>query len=301
VRTPRVSVVVPVRNGAGTVAGCVRGLLRQDYPSERLELLVVDNGSTDGTAETLRELPVRVLAEPRRGAARARNRGIVEAGGDVLAFTDADCLPTTGWVRELVTALERPQAGGAAGEILPFPPRTGAERHAARIRHLSPQRYLRRPLLPFAVTANLAFRRDVFDTVGLFDPASPTGGESTDFCTRFFRATGLELTYAPRAVVFHRHRASLGSFVRQQWSYGQGHAWLYAKYAAEVQWGRAQTAHVYRDLGASLVAAAVEAGRWSLGRSTRREASFRAYEALRKAALRAGFVRGSLARGYLRL
>ena len=123
-----------------------------------------------------------------------------------------------------------------------------AERYAARIRHLSPERYLRRPIFPFAVTANLAFRREVFDVVGLLDPRSPRGGESTDFCTRFFRGTGLELRLAPRAVVLHRHRATARELLQQQWSYGRGHAFLYIKYRDEIPWGWRQTASVYVDL-----------------------------------------------------
>src|SRR5215217_7628534 len=195
--------------------------MRVEYPSDRWELIVVDNGSTDRTAEILRAAPVRYLLETRRGVARARNLGIQASLGEIVVFTDVDCLVTKEWLKALVAGFGDDQVGAVAGEILPFPPSTGAERYAAKIRHLSPQRYLTRPQLPFAVTANLAFRREVFQRVGLLDPESPRGGESTDFCTRFLRHTGQRIEFAPRAVVFHRHRSTARELFRQQWSYGR--------------------------------------------------------------------------------
>jgi len=200
--------VIPVLDGEATIEQCLTALLEVDYPIERMEIVVVDNGSRDRTVEIVKRYPATLLHESRRGSAAARNRGIETARGDVIACTDADCIPTTAWLRELVKPFVNTEVGGVAGEILPYPPRTAAERYAGRIRHLSPERYLRRPILPFAVTANLAFRRDVFDRIGLLDANIPCGGESTDFCTRFFRGTDQRLEFAPRAVVLHRHRRS---------------------------------------------------------------------------------------------
>ena len=298
---PSVSVVVPVLNGEATLGECLAALGAVDYPPERREVIVVDNGSTDATAAIVKRRPVTYLWEPRRGPAIARNAGIGAAAGDVVAFTDADCLPTTGWLREMIRPLGDQDVGGVAGEILPFPPKTAAERYAARIRHLSPRRYLNRPIFPFAVTANLAFRREVFDRAGRFDPEAPRGGESTDFCTRFFRACGQRLELAPRAVVFHRHRTTSRDLFAQQWGYGRGHAYLYLKYRDELPWGAAETARVYRDLAATIAGLGSTAVRSSLGSSSRGELEFRYFDSLRKLALRLGFAREALARGRLML
>jgi glycosyltransferase involved in cell wall biosynthesis len=296
-----VSIVIPVLNGERTLRSCLAALLAVDYPAERREVIVVDNGSTDATAAIARSHPVTYLKEPVRGPATARNTGIVAAAGEVVAFTDADCLPTTGWLRELVKPLGSDDVGGVAGEILPFPPSTGAERYAARIRHLSPRRYLDRPIFPFAVTANLAFRREIFDQVGLLDTEAPRGGESTDFCTRFFRASGLRIDIAQRAVVFHRHRSTTRDFFAQHWGYGRGHAYLYNKYRDELPWGWREAARVYRDLAATLGGLANAAIRSRLGTTNREELEFRYFESLRKLALRLGFARESLAHGRLML
>ncbi len=298
---PSVSVVVPVLNGEGTIGNCLSALLRTEYPSERREIVIVDNGSTDRTAEIVKRAPVRYVWEHRPGVPYARNRGIELCEGEIVAFTDADCIPTAGWLRELVAPFESEEVGGVAGEILPYPPRTPAERYAARIRHLSPQRYLQRPVLPFAVTANLGFRREVFQRVGLFDPDLPRGGESTDFCTRFLRETGLLLEYAPMAAVFHKHRSTAWQLFKQQWSYGRGHAYLYIKYRDELRWGARETASTYRDLLTTAAALMLTAVGHVRGRADREELSFAFFETLRKLALRMGFARESLGRGRLRL
>lgn len=298
---PSVSVVIPVLNGEATIGRCLSALVHSDYPKDRFEILLVDNGSTDRTAEIAQQYPVALLSEPLRGPARARNRGIRASRGKILAFTDADCLATTGWIREVAKPFARADVGAVAGEILPFPPSTPAERHAARIRHLSPERYLRRPIFPFAVTANLAFRREVFSQVGLFDPTSPRGGESTDFCTRFFRETGLRLELAPRAIVFHRHRRTARELFWQHWGYGRGHAFLYWKYREDLPWGLEQTRQVYADLLKTAGHLTRSSVRYLAGNNGRDELEFRYFEFLRKLGLRLGFARESLAHGRVAL
>jgi glycosyltransferase involved in cell wall biosynthesis len=296
-RPPLVSVVIPVLNGEEHIGTCLDALRRVDYPKERYEILVVDNGSTDRTADVLSRYPVRALYEPRRGPAQARNRGIAAARGDIVAFTDADCVPSTGWLRELVRGFDHGDIGGVAGEILPYPPKTPAEKYAARIRHLSPVRYMSREILPFAVTANLAFRREVFGKVGLLDVDSPRGGESTDFCTRFCRGTGQRLELAPRAIVLHRHRSTAWELFKQQLGYGRGHAYLYIKYRDEIPWGWRETVNVYRDLGGSAASLLRNTLGFLAGRTSRDDLDFASFELLKKTALRLGFAREALSRG----
>jgi GT2 family glycosyltransferase len=298
---PFVSVIVPVLNGEQTIRDCLISLMSMDYPQERREILVVDNGSTDRTAEIVKSFPVYYLLEMQRGVSFVRNKGIRASRGDIVAFTDADCIVTRGWLREFVKAFDDERIGGVAGEIIPYLPLTPAERYAARVRHLSPQKYLSRPQLPFAVFANLGFRRDVFDQIGLLDESFLSAGESTDFCTRFFRRTDLKLKYAPKAVVLHRHRQTVGQFVKQQWNYGRSHALLYIKYRREIPWGWRQSTSAYRDLAGSA---------WMLARSGlsivrdrqhKEDFYFYYFEFLKKLAERLGFIRESLSRGYLYL
>jgi len=294
---PLVSIVVPVLNGEDHIGQCIQSLLNAEYDPDRREILVVDNGSTDRTAEVIQSFPVHYLHEARRGPSIARNHGILASRGEIVAFTDADCLATKAWIKEIVSGFTAPDVGGVAGGILPFPPRTPAERYAARIRHLSPERYLAREIFPFAVTANLAFRREVFDVVGLLDIDSPRGGESTDFCTRFFRSTGMRLQLVERAVVFHRHRSSTKEFFLQQWGYGRGHAYLYIKYEDEIPWTWRKTFLAYADLGGAILEVARAGGRYAVGRAGLEDVEFGWFELVRKVAIRLGFARESFARG----
>ncbi len=178
--SPFVSVIIPVLNEERVIRECLNSLVELDYPPERREILVVDNGSTDRTAEIIKTFPVRYLWEERRGASAARNKGIEASKGEILTFTDADCVVTTGWLREVVKAIDEEGVGGVAGEVVAYPPKTPAEWYAAKVRHLSPRKYLFRPIMPFAVFANLAFRRGVFEKIGLLDEGF-LRGESTDF------------------------------------------------------------------------------------------------------------------------
>ena len=120
--------MIPVLDGEATIEQCLTALLEVGYPIERREIVVVDNGSRDRTIEIVKRYPATLLHEARRGSAAARNRGIEAARGDVIACTDADCIPTTTWLRELVKPFVNTEVGGVAGEILPYPPRTAAER-----------------------------------------------------------------------------------------------------------------------------------------------------------------------------
>lgn len=234
---PPVSVIVPVLNGEATLRQCLTSLLKTDYPARHREILVVDNGSTDRTEEIVKSFPVRYLCEPRRGAAFARNRGIEASRGQFLAFTDVDCVVTTNWIREMVRGFDSEEIGGVEGEVMDFPGTSPVERYLARRRTWSRQARDHNPLAPFVVTANVAFRREVFECIGSFDVRFPdAGGEDVDISWRFFRDSGLSINYNPKMVVFHRHRASQRDFFRQQFRNGRALAILQCKYPERLPW-----------------------------------------------------------------
>ena len=224
---PRVSVIVPVRNGERTIAGCVESILRADIPDEGREIIVVDNGSTDRTARVLERYPIVRVREPRRGPSHARNRGVEASRGDILTFIDADCVATIGWLRALTAPFADPGISGVAGEVVAYPPRTAAERYAAA-RRPRWQHAALHSARPYVVTANVAFRRSTFTALGGFDPRFITG-EDQEFAWRYFRA-GYALRYCAEAVVFHRHRDTAWRLFRQQvgWGYGARQLGAYA-------------------------------------------------------------------------
>jgi glycosyltransferase involved in cell wall biosynthesis len=204
---PKVAVIVPVHNGAATIADCVESLLKLDYPSEALELTIVDNRSTDRTRRIVESYPVHVVAEDEvQSSYAARNRGVAATTGDILAFTDADCVVERGWVRKIVAALEPATVGGVAGGIRAANMRTAIERYQAD-RCIVAERAFAHPVMPYAQTANAAYKRAVFAQIGGFDASIVYGGD-LDFSWRMQRETGLTLAYEPCALVWHQHRPS---------------------------------------------------------------------------------------------
>jgi GT2 family glycosyltransferase len=194
-------------------------ILETAHPIECAQILIVDNGSTDRTAEITRSFPVTYLWEHRKGPSWARNRGIEASRGDILAFTDADCVVSRGWLSALLKEFGDKAVWGVAGEIFAFPARSPAQCYAKMYKSHWQRNALSRSR-PYAVTANVAFRRKTFDLIGPFDPYFITG-EDQDLSRRFFRA-GLKMIYCPEAFVFHRHRTTVWELFKQQTNWASG-------------------------------------------------------------------------------
>ena len=226
---PPVSIVVPVYNGERTIAESIEALLTLDYPKSLLQIIVIDNNSTDNTADILQQFDgIDVLFEPKQGAYQARNTGIQFAEHDLIAFTDADCLPRSDWLTRLVASLD-----GAAiigGKVEAHPPSNLVERYIDHRKVLDQEKMAQGAefSLPFFVTANCLVKREVFDKIGTFDTYFKIAGDA-DLCWRVQRA-GFKLAYCPDAVVVHKHRADLLGLYSQSFEYGFGRASLFARH-----------------------------------------------------------------------
>jgi glycosyltransferase involved in cell wall biosynthesis len=206
-RLPLVSVIVPTYNRSTVLPYLFSALARQLYPAKRMELIVVDNSSDDDTELVVgawaRVLPflVHFYRKENKGPACSRNYGAARARGELLAFTDSDCVPAVQWLRESVRAYQL-GAGVVGGPIFPRQRPGGPGLRASQL-----DAYLRdRGLYP---TANLVVRRAAFEAVGGFDERFglyPWGdlvaGEDADLAWRV-RRTGERAAFAPRAVVGH--------------------------------------------------------------------------------------------------
>lgn len=112
---PTCSIIVPVCDGEENIAYCLESLCGQDYPSDRFEVIVVDNNSQDHTSEVVRNYPVRYVQEKRPGSYAARNTGARLAQGDILAFTDADCIANPGWLKTICNVLSNSEIQAVLG------------------------------------------------------------------------------------------------------------------------------------------------------------------------------------------
>ncbi len=285
---PFVSVVVPARNAEATLESCLTSIIRAEYDPERREVLVVDNGSTDRTAHITDAYPVERLFEPRRGPSAARNRGIRAASGDVVVFTDADCVVSTGWLRALVRGFHSPEVLGVAGEIVAYPPATPAQRYLS-IRTARWQHAALRSRRPFAVTSNVAFRRETFERIGHFDPAL-VKAQDKDFGWRFFAARDTRLEYRPDAVVLHRHRPTAWGMFTQHAGWGYGSALLHHKYG--LPWSVRMELRKQGELILALGALAAAAARYTLRGGEPMDVLYPAFEVVRRSGLRVGALLG---------
>jgi glycosyltransferase involved in cell wall biosynthesis len=233
--TASVSVVIPVLNGEATIGELLAALRAQrDVPSAT-EVIVVDNGSTDATREIVRDVGVKLLEEPVPGPSAARNCGLRDTHADIVAYLDADTLPTRRWLTELVAPFAAPTVRIVAGRTLTYRPRTGAERYVAASGLWEVERALQREPFAFAPSGNMAVRRDAALAIGGWAEDLRTA-EDVDFSYRLLRAFGCGIVFAGDAVVLHRNRASDEQLRQQAYTYGQGAAHLYLRYPDVVRW-----------------------------------------------------------------
>ncbi|MBI5566774.1 MAG: glycosyltransferase family 2 protein [Chloroflexi bacterium] len=235
----RFSVVIPTYNRQTTLRQTLTALIAQDYPD--YEIIVVDDGSTDGTAEMIdADFPaVRYVRQANRGPAVARNRGLAAATGDVVAFTDDDCLAPADWLARLAEGYRQyPEAVGGGGSLM-APPELLVTNIFARyelyngrvIYHSGDQPYLGGFECPAGGTANMSYRRSVLLEVNGFDEGFPVAaGEDADLklriCNRNHR-----LFYVP-VWVAHLQEYSWLRFRRQCYVRGVGRNYFEQRHGA---------------------------------------------------------------------
>jgi glycosyltransferase involved in cell wall biosynthesis len=226
-----VSVIIPVYNGRRTIAACLQALQRQTYSP--IEVIVVDDSSTDGTAAIAAQYGARVLGQAHAGPAAARNRGAQAARGDILLFTDADCCPTPDWVERMLAPFTDPNVAGTKGEY-----RTQQRELVARFVQQEYQaRYDRmagQPQIDHVDTYAAAYRHDLFLAAGGFDTLFPTASvEDQEFSFRL-AGQGCRLVYVPGAVVYHQHDRTLADYVRRKYRIGFWKARVMQRYPAKL-------------------------------------------------------------------
>jgi glycosyltransferase involved in cell wall biosynthesis len=214
---PRVSIVVPAFRQVDALSKCLGALARQTYPGRRYEVIVVENGSPlDPTAIAHGNLRLRLARECRPGSYAARNRGIALARGDIIGFTDADCVPADTWIESGVQALlEDSGTEVVGGRVTVFPEDptrlTAVELHQL-IRAFPQERFIRS--LKFATTANLFTYRRTFERIGGFEADLMSGGDA-EWGQRFHAAGG-KVLYSELAEVKHPARRTLRQLIRQR-------------------------------------------------------------------------------------
>jgi O-antigen biosynthesis protein len=224
---PRISVVVCTHNGQRTLRGCLDGIGRLEYPD--YEVIVVDDGSTDGTRRIAEAHGVRIIVTENQGLSEARNVGLAAATGGIVAFTDDDARPDPHWLTYLASVFLRTEYAGLGGPNIP-PHDDGlvagcvANAPGGAIHVL------------FSDTdaehipgCNMAFRKSALEAIGGFDAQFRAAGDDVDICWRLQEA-GFRLGFVPGAFVWHHRRSSVAAYWRQQRGYGKAEALLERKW-----------------------------------------------------------------------
>jgi GT2 family glycosyltransferase len=214
-KMPFVSVVVCTYNRKNLLKSCLNSIYAQEYPKSNFEVIVVDGGSTDGTAELCKEFPqIQFITESRFGVAYARNKGAELAHGFIVAYTDDDCLVDKQWLRSLVAGFQFSEnIMGVGGPVYPLHPEIIPEKihvkAALGLFYEGESAKLTNPI----ITANSAFKKEIFKTIQFDETLGITrrgklvlGGEDTDFCRKIVDS-GYKIRYTPHAKVYHQiHR-----------------------------------------------------------------------------------------------
>lgn len=249
---PIVSVVIPTHNRPQAIEGCLDALAAQTSPPGSFEVIVVDDGSEPALvldpARWSAKFDLKLIRQKNTGPAGARNRGVAEARGEFVAFTDDDCLPTPTWLEKLVSMLsEKPDALVGGSTFNGLKDDLFAET-SQLIVQLVYEHFNRDPSdAYFFASNNIAMRRDSFVQVGGFDFSFSVASEDREFCDRW-RMRGRLLVWERNALIEHRHSQTLAGFCRLHFRYGQGAFQYQAKRKARKSGGMTQDLGFHREL-----------------------------------------------------
>jgi GT2 family glycosyltransferase len=223
---PRITVIVCTFNGSRTIRECLASLTALDYPD--YEVIVIDDGSTDSTAEIVAEFRCRAIHQTNLGLSTARNGGLKASTGEIVAYIDDDAFADRHWLRYLALAFRQSTHAAIGGPNIP--PKGGLTAAAVARSPGGPCHVMfSDDVAEHIPGCNMAFRRDTLIAIGGFDPKFRVAGDDVDICWQL-QQRGETIGFAPAAVVWHRCRNSVLGFWRQQAGYGKAESLLAAKW-----------------------------------------------------------------------
>ena len=249
---PRISVVICAYNAERTMDACLASLRTLRYPN--YEVIVVNDGSTDRTLEIAQRYPeVRILSQENKGLSVARNVGIENATGEIVAFTDSDCVVDPDWLTYLAYKFVHSGFVAVGGPNLPPPEEARVPACVAAAPGGPTHVLIDDEVAEHIPGCNMAFLKSALDEIGGFDPIYRAAGDDVDLCWRL-QNHGHPIGFSPAAMVWHFRRNTIKAYLKQQMGYGKAEAQLYFKHPfrfnmlGQSQWiGR-----IYGDLGRSL-------------------------------------------------
>ena len=217
---PFISVIIPCHNEERWIGATLNALQNQTYPSDRYEIIVVDNNSSDQTREIARRFPVQLLVEPKRSSYRARDLGIRHARGELMAFIDADCIPSPEWLEHLVKTALTQNCSFVAGQIENQVIRRNFANLLLSQRRTEDSRRRSIEIDQSVPGGNMLIAAELFQKYGLFRMA--VSGADNEFSRRV-ATRGERIAYAEQATVVHQCDLSNVDFLKRSFriQYGQ--------------------------------------------------------------------------------
>ena len=222
VRGIDISVVVPFYNAERYISACIKALLSQSYPRYRYEIIMVDNNSTDGSPEIVKLYPsIKLLSETKQGAYAARNTGVSHSKGEIIAFTDPDCIPSPSWLERISTVMASPEIKGVIGyrqpaSDSPFLAKIWAFETAKENYIFSGEA----KELYYGHNNNMAIKKDIFDKLGPF--IERKRGSDVVFIRRVVEEYDCcSIAYCPDIIVRHMEIDSLLKHFYKMFIYGK--------------------------------------------------------------------------------
>jgi GT2 family glycosyltransferase len=215
------SIVVPTYNRTRQLTSCLESIARLEYPREKFEVIVVNDGGHEDIPARCGDVPIVVVSQRNRGPAASRNTGVRHARGRFVAFIDDDCTVQHDWLERLGIATQRNPEAVIGGRTVNQLTRNVYAATSQSIIDYVYSYYDDSPGRPrFFASKNLTVRRDLFHEIGGFDETFRTA-EDREFCRRWI-ASGRNLIYDEAVTVVHAHDLSLASLHAQHFAYGRG-------------------------------------------------------------------------------
>ena len=212
-----ISVIIPAYNAENVITSCLLSLQKQSLDNKCFEVLVVDDGSTDRTIQKTQSMGVRVICQSNSGPASARNRGAIEASGEILVFTDADCELERDFLQNICRPIqENSNIAGVQGRYL-----TKQKEIIARFAQYEIEEryqiYEKKSYIRMIGTYAAAYRKDVFLDNGMFDTSFPiASGEDFAFSGKL-ASQGYKMIFVPEAICYHQHPDTLSGYFKQKY------------------------------------------------------------------------------------
>lgn len=222
-----ISIIIPTYNRPGQLSSCLGSLARLDFPKNRYEVVVVDDGSScsmKSVIEPYRQtMNITLVEQENSGPGIARNNGVAKSQGRFIAFTDDDCKPDLKWLTMFLERLEEDPERMYGGQVFNALDKNIYSTASQLLVDYLYGYYNAEPEhSQFFTSNNMAMAREVFDEVGGFDTNFPGAcGEDRELCDHW-RYRGYGLSYAPQAIIHHHHELTFWSFCRQHFAYGSG-------------------------------------------------------------------------------